>query len=121
MFQTVSFDLCLCGNNYLIFLYISEPGYYEDGKFGIRIEDIVQIVSVKPEKSDFNGRGALTFHTITLCPIQTKMIIPELLTDKERKSLNDYHKRVLDVLSPLLVKENDQFTLDWLKKETKAI
>lgn len=111
----------MCGNNYLIFLYISEPGYYEDGKFGIRIEDIVQIVPAKPEKCNFNGRGALTFHTITLCPIQTKMIIPELLTDKEIKSLNDYHKRVLDVLSPLLIKENDQFTLDWLIKETQAI
>lgn len=59
-----------------------EPGYYEKGKFGIRIEDIVQIVPAQVE-SDFNGRGALTFRTVTMCPIHTKLINKNLLTEKE--------------------------------------
>lgn len=63
-------------------IYNLEPGYYEDGKFGIRIEDIVRIVPAKAEYN-FNGRGALTFQTVTMCPIQTKLILPELLTEKE--------------------------------------
>lgn len=64
-------------------MFISnEPGYYETEKFGIRIEDIVQIVPAKLQ-FDFDGRGALTFHTVTMCPIQTKMINVSLLTDKE--------------------------------------
>lgn len=59
-----------------------EPGYYEKGQFGIRIEDIVQIVPAKAE-NDFNGRGALTFKTVTMCPIQTKLVNKSLLTEKE--------------------------------------
>lgn len=62
--------------------FYAEPGYYEDGKFGIRIEDIVQIVPANV-KSDFAGRGALTFKTITMCPIQTKLIDAHLLSEKE--------------------------------------
>lgn len=67
--------------NDILFLR-TEPGYYEDGQFGIRIEDIVQIVPVEVE-SNFGGRGALTFKTVTMCPIQTKLINPSLLTEKE--------------------------------------
>lgn len=59
-----------------------EPGYYEKDQFGIRIEDIVQIVPAKVE-NDFNGRGALTFKTVTMCPIHTKLINKNLLTEKE--------------------------------------
>lgn len=95
------------------------PGYYEDGQFGIRIEDIVQIVPANVPK-DFNGRGALSFHTVTLCPIHTKLIKVEQLTTEERTGLNSYHKRVWDTLSPLL-DPTDKLTLDWLRKETNPI
>ncbi|XP_055371615.1 LOW QUALITY PROTEIN: xaa-Pro aminopeptidase ApepP-like [Condylostylus longicornis] len=102
-------------------MFISnEPGYYKDGEFGLRIEDIVQIVEVKP-KFDFSGRGALGFKTITMCPKQTKMVKKELLTENEIKQLNDYHKEVWDTLSPILESNNDTLTLSWLKKETIAI
>ncbi|XP_017955391.1 xaa-Pro aminopeptidase ApepP [Drosophila navojoa] len=100
-------------------MFISnEPGFYLDGEFGIRIEDIVQIVPAQLNYN-FSNRGALTFKTITMCPKQTKMVIKELLTENEVKLLNDYHKLVWDTLSPLL--SDDPFTLEWLKKETNAI
>ncbi|KAM4702754.1 xaa-Pro aminopeptidase 1 [Rhinophrynus dorsalis] len=59
-----------------------EPGYYEDGSFGIRIENLVLVVPAKT-KYNFRDRGSLTFEPITLVPIQTKMINIELLTQKE--------------------------------------
>lgn len=98
----------------------NEPGYYQTGEFGIRIEDIVQIVPAgNSVPHDFDGRGALRFHTVTLCPIQTKLIAVKLLTEAERTYLNAYHGRVLAELSPLLA--DDAATLAWLKKETRAI
>lgn len=98
----------------------NEPGYYEDGKFGIRIEDIVQIVSATNAKSDFMGRGALTFHTVTICPIHRKLVKVELLSEDERIKFNAYHQRVRDTLMPLL-EPNDTLTRAWLTKETEPI
>ncbi|BFF91720.1 xaa-Pro aminopeptidase ApepP [Drosophila madeirensis] len=102
-------------------MFISnEPGFYQDGEFGIRIEDIVQIVPAQ-STHNFSNRGALTFKTITMCPKQTKMITKELLTDLEIQLLNSYHQQVWDTLSPILSQEGDSFTLSWLKKETQPI
>jgi len=98
----------------------NEPGYYETGQFGIRIEDIVQIVPAKVE-NNFNGRGALTFKTVTMCPIHTKLINKNLLTETEITHINNYHAKVRDTLKPLLQEEGDDFTIQWLEKETKAI
>uniref|UniRef100_A0A182XPM7 Xaa-Pro aminopeptidase n=1 Tax=Anopheles quadriannulatus TaxID=34691 RepID=A0A182XPM7_ANOQN len=98
----------------------NEPGYYKDGQFGIRIEDIVQVVTANVG-TNFDGRGALTFRTITMCPIQTRLIDVTLLTAKERDHLNAYHQTVLDTLGPLLREANDLDTLAWLERETKAI
>ncbi|KAG9472152.1 hypothetical protein GDO78_021076 [Eleutherodactylus coqui] len=61
---------------------IKEPGYYEDGAFGIRIENLVLVVPAAT-KYNFRDRGSLTFEPITLVPIQTKMINVDLLTQKE--------------------------------------
>ncbi|XP_055524456.1 xaa-Pro aminopeptidase ApepP [Wyeomyia smithii] len=98
----------------------NEPGYYKDGKFGIRIEDIVQVVSASIG-DNFNGRGALAFSTVTMCPIQTKLIDVSLLTEKERGSLNRYQETVRETLSPLLKKANDVETLAWLERETQPV
>lgn len=67
----------------------TEPGYYEDGKFGIRIENIVRIVKAET-KHNFRDRGFLTFKTVTLVPIQTKLIDPTLLTEKEVRHLTQF-------------------------------
>lgn len=98
----------------------NEPGYYQDGEFGIRLEDIVQVVPATNVERDFMGRGALTFHTITLCPIHRKLVKVELLTEDERTRYNAYHMRVRDTLLPLL-DASDSFTRTWLIKETEPI
>lgn len=80
MIELFFFQLVLINFNKCFFF--SEPGYYEKGQFGIRIEDIVRIVPAKSEH-DFNGRGALTFKTVTMCPIHTKLVNKSLLSEKE--------------------------------------
>ncbi|XP_022902257.1 xaa-Pro aminopeptidase ApepP [Onthophagus taurus] len=98
----------------------NEPGFYQDGKFGFRIEDIVLIVNATTP-NNFNNRGFLTFETVTLCPIQTKMIKTEMLTEEEIKHLNSYHQRCRDVLGPLLKQQGQTEAVEWLWKETEPI
>lgn len=102
-------------------MFISnEPGYYKTGEFGIRIEDIVHIVPANVPY-DFNGLGALTFETVTMCPIHTKLIDSSIMTDTEVNHLNAYHKKVLEIVGPQLEADGDTFTLEWLKRETQPI
>lgn len=102
-------------------MFISnEPGYYEDGKFGIRLENIVQVVDANvPPENKVDGRKFLTFETVTMCPIQTKMICRKLLTENEIAAINSYHKEVREKLTPLLAGKPD--VLQWLERETKPI
>ena len=78
----------------------NEPGYYEPGKFGIRIENLVEVV--EDPRASRNGRPFLAFETLTLCPIDTRLIEPTLLTSEERGWLNRYHARVLRELGSSL-------------------
>ncbi len=78
-----------------------EPGHYREGKYGIRIENLLVVrEAVLPENAD--RREMLEFETLTLAPIDTRLLLPELLTKEERDWLNSYHARVLEELAPLL-------------------
>ncbi|XP_014641201.1 PREDICTED: xaa-Pro aminopeptidase 1 isoform X1 [Ceratotherium simum simum] len=118
-----------CGISYKTFsdepleagmIVTDEPGYYEDGAFGIRIENVVLVVPVKT-KYNFNNRGSLTFEPLTLVPIQTKMIDVDSLTDKECDWLNNYHLTCRDVVGKELQKQGRQEALEWLIRETQPI
>nr|XP_017532940.1 xaa-Pro aminopeptidase 1 isoform X4 [Manis javanica] len=118
-----------CGISYKTFsdepleagmIVTDEPGYYEDGAFGIRIENVVLVVPVKT-KYNFNNRGSLTFEPLTLVPIQTKMINVDSLTDRECDWLNSYHLTCRDVIGKELQKQGRQEALEWLIRETQPI
>ncbi|KAF9269551.1 Creatinase/aminopeptidase [Marasmius fiardii PR-910] len=96
----------------------NEPGYYADGKFGVRIENIV-LVRKAETPNNFGEKGYLSFEHVTMCPIQTKLVDTKLLTAEELQWLNDYHKEVWEKVSPLLT--NDERALNWLKKECQAL
>lgn len=98
----------------------NEPGYYEEGKFGFRIEDIVQVVKADT-KNNFNDRGFLTFDTITLVPKQLKLTAVEMLTDKEIELLNAFHLKCRDVVGPLLERRGFLEAKEWLWRETVPI
>ena len=93
-----------------------EPGLYRDGRWGIRIENLVMNVPVgaPDEFGEF-----LAFETLTLCPIDTRCIDPGLLRDDERHWLNDYHAEVRRRLTPRLAGE--AAALDWLAARTAPI
>ena len=75
-----------------------EPGIYLAGKFGCRTENTLLIVPyMKTEFGKF-----LQFESLTLCPVDTTPIIPEMLLAEEIAWLNQYHQRVFDILSPHL-------------------
>ena len=90
-----------------------EPGLYLEGRFGVRTENTLLIVPyMKTEFGEF-----LQFESLTLCPIDLRPVVVEMLTKEERQWLNDYHRRVYDVLSPYLNNEEKV----WLANATKPI
>jgi Xaa-Pro aminopeptidase len=92
----------------------NEPGYYKAGGYGIRIENLV---AVREAKIDGADRRYLEFETLTLAPIDLACIEPSLLTDAERRWLNDYHRRVRETVGPRV----DEATRTWLGEATRAL
>ncbi|NXA20114.1 XPP1 aminopeptidase, partial [Ibidorhyncha struthersii] len=97
-----------------------EPGYYEDGSFGIRIENVVLVIPAET-KYNFKNRGSLTFEPLTLVPIQTKMIDVNLLTQKECNWVNDYHQKCREVIGAELERQGRHEALRWLMRETEPL
>ncbi|BAU00122.1 hypothetical protein VIGAN_10168900 [Vigna angularis var. angularis] len=93
-----------------------EPGYYEDGEFGIRLENVL-IVKEADTKFNFGDKGYLSFEHITWAPYQTKLIDLKLLSPDEINWVNSYHSTCRDILAPHL----DEVENAWLKKATEPI
>ncbi|WP_455257074.1 aminopeptidase P family protein [Peptoniphilus asaccharolyticus] len=91
----------------------NEPGIYKDGKHGIRIENILEVVEDK-----YNDYGQfLKFETISYAPIDLDAVKVELLTKEEKECLNKYHKAVYEKLNGLMSEEERT----WLKEYTREI
>jgi Xaa-Pro aminopeptidase len=90
----------------------NEPGYYKAGAYGIRTENMVLVV-----ESDIGEGKFLELETLTLCPIDLRLIDESLLVPDERDWLNAYHKRVFREIGPSLKGE----VKAWLKEATRAI
>ena len=87
-----------------------EPGIYIENEYGIRTENIVQVV-----KSEYKGYNK--FDVLTLCHIDTRPIVREILTQTQIDFVNDYNERVYQTLSPFL----DEAEKEYLRERTKAI
>ncbi len=90
-----------------------EPGVYLEGEYGIRIEN--ELLCVKDEKNEYGQ--FMRFEPITWCPIDLDGIDPELMNEKEKAQLNDYHKQVYEKISPYL----DEDEREWLTVYTREI
>ena len=94
----------------------NEPGLYREGKWGIRIENLVVNKRVaQPVETEFGD--FLNFETITYCPIDTRLIEPSLLNQIESDWLNSYHSQVYTELKDRV----DGAALEWLSERTQAI
>ncbi|XP_042507882.1 aminopeptidase P1 isoform X2 [Macadamia integrifolia] len=93
-----------------------EPGYYEDGNFGIRLENVL-IVKEADTKFNFGDKGYLAFEHITWAPYQKKLMDLQLLAPEETEWVNRYHSRCREVLEPYL----DESEMAWLKKATEPL
>lgn len=78
----------------------NEPGYYEEGRYGMRIENLVAVNP--PEIPEGGNRVMHSFETLTLAPIERKLIIAEMMGPDELSWLNAYHARVAREIGPLV-------------------
>lgn len=86
----------------------NEPGIYREGEYGIRIENVILCKKHQLAESD----SFLCFETISLCPIDRKLIEIELLNAEEIIWVDQYHKKVYENLAPLIL---DKEVVTWLK------
>lgn len=95
----------------------NEPGYYEAGKFGIRLETMMHIVE-KKTPYNFGGKKFLGFEKLTFVPIDKSMVAPELMKRSEIAWLDEYHREVWSKISPRLP---DGECKHWLRKKTSPL
>lgn len=91
----------------------NEPGIYKEGKYGIRTEN--DLLVVEDEVTEFGK--FMRFETISYCPIDIEGIDASMLTEDEKTWLNDYHRKVYELLSPYLDEEERK----WLEDQTREI
>jgi Xaa-Pro aminopeptidase len=92
----------------------NEPGYYKEGAYGIRIENLVAVVE---DARPGDERPMLAFETLTLAPIDLALVEPDVLTSEETAWLDAYHVRVREALAPLV----DEATATWLDAATRPL
>jgi Xaa-Pro aminopeptidase len=93
----------------------NEPGYYKEGAYGIRIENLVLVT--EPTKLPGADRETMGFETLTLTPIDRRLIVKEMLTADEAQWLDGYHARVAAALGTDL----DDEARAWLKHATAPL
>ncbi|KAI0646026.1 Creatinase/aminopeptidase [Trametes meyenii] len=94
----------------------NEPGFYNAGKWGMRIESALFVKHVRT-KGQYNGDVWLGFERLTCVPIQTKMVKEVMLSKEERQWLKDHNRRCLEVLEPLL--RHDKRAMKYLRREAE--
>lgn len=94
----------------------NEPGYYREGEFGIRIENLI-VVQTANKVKDTDDRKMFNFETLTYTPIDQRLIDVDLLTKEERIWLNDYHAACWQKLHLLV----DDTVKAWLKQATQPV
>lgn len=97
----------------------NEPGYYEEGNFGIRIENVCIAVNAHTPHR-FGGKDFCAFETVTMTPIKTSLVNASMLEDGELAWLNDYHAKVRRSLEPIMAKLFPE-SVEYLLAETQPL
>ncbi|KAK7108041.1 hypothetical protein V1264_015843 [Littorina saxatilis] len=97
-------------------VFVPEPGYYEPGRFGIRLETVVMVEPTNTTHK-FGDKQFLRFKPITLVPFEPNLIDYSLLSKRQIEWLSDYHKLTQETIKPLLT---TTLAKDWLKARTNS-
>ena len=95
----------------------NEPGYYREGHYGIRLENLIAVTEAAPIKG--GETPMLGFENLTLAPFDRRLIAPALLSAAERDWLNAYHARVRRELAPHL--DTHERDAKWLEAATASL
>ncbi|MBO9450178.1 aminopeptidase P family protein [Tropicibacter sp. R16_0] len=95
----------------------NEPGYYREGAFGIRIENLVVVQEAPDLPTSDRERAMLSWRTLTFAPIDRRLIVVDMLSAEERDWLNAYHRDVADKIGPRVGPEARQ----WLEAATAPV
>ncbi|GAB1861150.1 Xaa-Pro aminopeptidase 1-like isoform X2 [Camponotus japonicus] len=101
------------------FFLSNEPGYYKEGDFGIRLENILEVIPAS--KLIHNGHKFLKFRDITLVPYEPKLIDINMLTPLHRRWLNNYNKRIREEVGAELKKKLKMKAFYWMMEKTMTI
>lgn len=97
-----------------------EPGYYEDGKFGIRLETVIMAVDAET-KNTFNDVKYVKFEPVSFVPYWKKLIDLSIMTPEEINWLNNYHKQCREKVGKMLKDQGKEDVYKWLLQETEPI
>jgi Xaa-Pro aminopeptidase len=92
----------------------NEPGYYKSGEYGIRIENLILVAPIDVAGAE---KEMLAFETLTFAPIDRNLIDPSLLSDEERRWVDEYHASVVEIVGRQL----DGDVLAWLREQCRPL
>ena len=92
-----------------------EPGYYEAGQFGIRIEDLLFC------KENESMPTQYCWENVTKVPYDKNLMASELLSPLQKKHINEYHAKIYKEISPIIESLGESEALEWLKNATAPI
>ncbi|XP_013797685.1 xaa-Pro aminopeptidase 2 isoform X2 [Apteryx mantelli] len=95
-----------------------EPGYYRDGEFGIRIEDVALVVEAQT-KHQTGEKPFLTFEVVSLVPYDRNLIDVSLLSQEQIQYLNTYYKTIRERVGPELQSQQLEEEYRWLQRNTE--
>nr|XP_033802039.1 xaa-Pro aminopeptidase 2 isoform X2 [Geotrypetes seraphini] len=95
-----------------------EPGYYHDGGFGIRIEDVALVIEAQT-KHMFGGQPYLTFEAVTLVPYDQKLIDITIMSATQINYLNNYYQTIRNIIGPELQQQKLEEEYTWLVRNTE--
>ncbi|KAF7992374.1 hypothetical protein HCN44_001699 [Aphidius gifuensis] len=97
----------------------NEPGFYKAGEFGVRLENIIEVIEANEHT---NGRRRyLKFRDATLVPYEPKLIDTSMLSPNHRRWLNDYNQRIRNELGPELKRRLRMPAFEWMMNKTRTI
>jgi Xaa-Pro aminopeptidase len=95
----------------------NEPGYYREGAFGIRIENLIVVEDAPVLLGGDDHREMLNWRTLTFAPIDRNLIVTEMLDSESRAWLDEYHAQTFDVIAPRVSPQ----TAEWLADATRPL